>query len=249
MYQGPPQQPYGQQPGGWGPGPGSAGPQGYMVQCPTCGNGVSAAAPQCPRCGHPLARQAWAPPNKSGGGSTLLILLLVLGLVVVVSGGIAAFAYTRGAAPITASGDDPSSPGGLAPGAGGGGGAGGIGNLVGRAVRSPQVVANEEIAIPASGAQMRGFTLSSPAPVSVEVQGRKNTDKGFMVYVMPSDEWEKFKGGAGTFQQMSEFHGLDVRSFEHTGTLPAGSWAVVVQNSQNFMNTMVVQIRVVIDPK
>lgn len=248
MYQGPPQQPYGQQPGGWGPGPGSAGPQSYMVQCPTCGNGVSSAAPQCPRCGHPLARAYVAPVNKSGG-STLLVLLLVLGLVVVVAGGVGAFVFMREATPPTAAGDDPSSPGGLAPGAGGGGGVGGIGNLVGRAVRSPQVMVNEEIAIDASGAQMRGFTLSSPAPVSVEVQGRKNTDKGFMVFVMPESEWEKFKGGAGTSQQMSEFQGLKVRSFEHTGTLPAGSWAVVVQNSQNFMNTMAVQLRVVIDPK
>jgi hypothetical protein len=184
--------------------------------------------------------RAIATPNK-GGGSTLLVLLFVLGIVVLTGGGVAAYAFMSSASPPTVAGAEPT------PGAGGGGPAGGIGDLIGKEIRSPQVLFDEELAVSAAGAQMRSFTLPSPRPISVEVRGVKNSDKGFMVYVMEESEWENFK--TGKFRHVPEFEGLKIRSSEHTGALPAGSWAVVVQNSENILNTMVVQVRVVSDPK
>lgn len=51
-----------------------------------------------------------------------------------------------------------------------------------------------------------------------------------------------------TFEYVSGFQGLKVRSFSHSATLRAGAWTVVVMNSENILNTMVVRLRVVVDP-
>jgi hypothetical protein len=51
-----------------------------------------------------------------------------------------------------------------------------------------------------------------------------------------------------TFHHISALQGLKVRSFSQTATIPAGSWTVVVQNSENIFNTMVVHLRVVSNP-
>jgi hypothetical protein len=123
-------------------------------------------------------------------------------------------------------------------------GFGGIGRVLARA---PQVIADEEIAVSASGAQMRGFTLPDDRPVQVIAEGVRHADKGFMVFLMSSSETDKFAKGE-EFRHLASFEGLKVRSFEHSETVAAGSWTVVVQNSENLMNTMVVHLRIVVDP-
>ncbi|HEY1696047.1 MAG TPA: hypothetical protein VGG39_27960 [Polyangiaceae bacterium] len=179
------------------------------------------------------------------GGSSALAIVLVLVAVLGVSGGITAYLLFGRSADADPSGQAAPGGGGVTP---QGPGVGGLPSLVGRVARQPQVIVDEEIAVTAEGgAQMRSFTLPSDRPVFVEVEGRKNADKGFMVYVMASNEWENFK--SGKFRHIPEFQGLKVRSFSHTGELPAGSWAVVVANSENIFNTMVVHVRVVSDPK
>jgi hypothetical protein len=170
---------------------------------------------------------------------------MVLVLVFVVAGGVTAYFLFGRSADTEASSQSAPGGGGVTP---QGPGVGGLPSLIGNVTRQARVVVDEEVAITAEGgAQMRGFTLSEDSPVFVEVQGRTHADKGFMVYVMPSSEWEDFK--SGRFRAVTEFEGLKVRSFSHTGELPAGSWSVVVSNSENIFNTMVVHVRVVSDPK
>lgn len=115
------------------------------------------------------------------------------------------------------------------------------------AAAKPQLVLDEELAVGARGWQSRGFTLSSPAPIQVVAQGVKHADKGFTVYVMASSELEHLKQHV-EFQHISAFYGPKVRSLTRTATLGAGAWTVVVMNSENLLNTMVVHLRVVADP-
>jgi hypothetical protein len=123
----------------------------------------------------------------------------------------------------------------------------GVVGALGAAIRGTQVVVDEEIAVDARGAQMRGVTMPSERPVQVQVEGKTHADKGFTVYVMALSEWDNFQNGK-QFRQLPSFEGLKVRSFGHVETLPAGSWAVVVQNSENIFNTMVVHLKITIDP-
>lgn len=83
--------------------------------------------------------------------------------------------------------------------------------------------------------------------IQVSADGKTHADKGFTVYVMSADELDHFRSRA-TFHHISEFQGLKVRSFSHTATIPTGAWTVVVQNSENIINTMVVHLRVVSNP-
>lgn len=114
-------------------------------------------------------------------------------------------------------------------------------------VAKPQVIVDEELAVSAGGWQSRGFTLPSPRPVQVTTEGKKHTDKGFSLYVMNSSELDNFKQKT-TFKHIPAFQGLKVRSSSNTATLSAGEWIVVVANSENIINTMVVHLRVVADP-
>jgi hypothetical protein len=119
-------------------------------------------------------------------------------------------------------------------------------DLLGK-LRSPQVVVDEEVAIGAGGSQMRGFTLPGERPIQVLAEGKSNADKGFTVYVMDATNYEAFAKKA-PFRHVPSFEGLKVRSFTHSEALPPGSWCVVVQNSENIFNTMVVHLRIVSDP-
>ena len=118
---------------------------------------------------------------------------------------------------------------------------------VGGAVRGKQVVFDESLSVDSGGAQMRGFTIPSPRPVQVSVTGLKDTDKGYSVYVMNQSEWENFKAKK-EFRHIPSFEGLKVKTMTHTETLPTGSYALVVANTENIFNSMVVGVKVVTDP-
>jgi hypothetical protein len=112
---------------------------------------------------------------------------------------------------------------------------------------SPQVIVDEELAVDADGWQARSFTLASAHPIQVSAEGRSHADKGFSVYVMTSGELDHFRNKE-TFRHIPTLEGLKVRSFKKTATLAPGSWTVVVFNSENILNTMVVRLRVVAAP-
>lgn len=111
----------------------------------------------------------------------------------------------------------------------------------------PEIVADEEFTVDAGGSQMRGFGLPGPRPVKVEVLGRRDTDKGFSVYMIDQSEWDAFKAGR-KFEQYPTFEGLKVRSMTKTASMPAGRYAVVVRNSENMFNSMSVHLKITVDP-
>lgn len=129
------------------------------------------------------------------------------------------------------------------------GGTPGPGDLLG-IVRNPQTVWDESLAVSADGFQTRGFTLPDARNVQVTTTAVSNADKGYMVHVLPQTECNPTSLQPGhTIHQVPGFMGLKVRDFTHTGPVPPGSWCVVVQNSENLLNTMVVHLTVIIDPK
>ena len=106
---------------------------------------------------------------------------------------------------------------------------------------------DEEVAISAGGWQGRSFTISSPRPIQVVAEGKTHTDKGFSVYVMSSSEVEQFRQRAG-FRHIEALQGLKVRSLSRTAMLAPGAWTVIVANTENIINGMVVRLRIVSDP-
>jgi len=114
-------------------------------------------------------------------------------------------------------------------------------------IAKPQIIVDEEVAVTASGWQSRSFTLNSPRPVQVVAEGKLHANKGFTLHVMDATGLDNLQQRT-TFEYVSGFQGLKVRSFSHTATLGAGTWTVVVMNSENILNTMVVRLRVVVDP-
>lgn len=115
------------------------------------------------------------------------------------------------------------------------------------AITRPQIVVDEEVAISAGGWQGRSFSISSPRPIQVVAEGKTHTDKGFSVYVMNSSEVKHFQQRA-EFRHIEALQGLKVRALSRVATLAPGAWTVIVANTENIINGMVVRLRIVADP-
>ncbi|MBS2024275.1 MAG: hypothetical protein JST92_17880 [Deltaproteobacteria bacterium] len=114
---------------------------------------------------------------------------------------------------------------------------------------APQPIVEEELAIPSGQVQLRSFVLGQSANVSLSIDGRKHTDKGFTVYLIRGDvsEWEKVKAHKH-FDHIVGFQGLKTKAMTHSEPLPEGRYTLAVANTENLMNTMVVAIHLTIDP-
>ena len=102
--------------------------------------------------------------------------------------------------------------------------------------------------VPAGGAQIRSFNVPSGRPLLVEVQGVANADKGFSVYLIDRDQWEAFKARK-RINHYPSFEGKKVIRFRKKGTVPAGSYGVVVANTENLLMKMTVEVKIVADPE
>jgi hypothetical protein len=111
--------------------------------------------------------------------------------------------------------------------------------------QADQVVADENVTVAAHAWRGPGFTLPSPRTVHLVVDGKDHTEKGFRLYVMTAEELAKFEKKQA-FKDAPTFEGLKVHSLDKTDTLPAGSWCVVVYNSENTARAMVVHVRIVV---
>jgi len=194
-----------------------------LVKCVDCGHMVSDQAATCPVCGK-LPRNGGGTGTQTEGKPKNPILSwptrTLLGVVLGVVFFVIVFRWV---------------------------GSGQAGSAARRALRGPEVVCDEELVVEANGAQMRGLTLPSARPLLVEATALKNADKGFNVYVMEMKDWEAFSQGA-RFRYFMALSAPKVTRFRRVATLPEGSYAVVVQNSENFLKAMAVRLKVVADP-
>lgn len=109
-------------------------------------------------------------------------------------------------------------------------------------------VANEDTVMAPGEIKSFSFTTTGLTPLQVDASGLKNTDKGFDVQVCPSNDFEACSGQSrgGQCRPVGEFNGLGVRSFSHTGTLPAGRWTLFVKNSYNTFFRATVRVHAVV---
>jgi len=112
---------------------------------------------------------------------------------------------------------------------------------------SPQRLLDEELVVAAHTWHSLSFKLAAPSQVQLAVQGVRNTDKGFMLYVLSPGEYDHFQHGE-SFSYVKAFTGIKVRSLNQTAPLAAGDWVVIVQNSENIYRDMVTHVRITIDP-
>jgi hypothetical protein len=114
-------------------------------------------------------------------------------------------------------------------------------------VQPPRVIVDEDISIAAHTWESRSFTLPSAHPVQIVAEGKTHAEKGFTVHAMPTSDLEHFRKDQA-FQPLPAFEGIKVHSFTRADAFPIGSWTVVVKNSENVHNPMVVHLRIVLDP-
>lgn len=115
------------------------------------------------------------------------------------------------------------------------------------ALRHRQELCNERLSVPASGAQARSFSLSAGTAVEVEIVGVRDTAKGFTVYLMTPADWNQYAAGK-PFEVYRDFQGRKVTTMKDTKRLPAGKYMLAVINSENIINSMEVDLRIVANP-
>jgi hypothetical protein len=108
------------------------------------------------------------------------------------------------------------------------------------------VLVNKDWVVPAHEAYQQGFTLAQTAYVHLTVMGVKNTDKGFTVRIAPQEDAANCVGKAqGPCRSRADFDAFKVPGpYDHMGLVPAGSWSVFVQNSENILNKATVHVHV-----
>ena len=114
-------------------------------------------------------------------------------------------------------------------------------------MRSPQVVCDETLTIGSGGSQGRGFELPSARPVQVEITGIRDTAKGFSVFCIDPADFERFSAGQKV-PVLAAFRGQQVSSMKETHRMAAGRYMIVVNNSQNILNSLQVKLRITVDP-
>lgn len=89
---------------------------------------------------------------------------------------------------------------------------GGLPDVPKISLRSPRIVADEDLVVDAGGAQMRGFSLPSSRPVKVVIEGKQDTAKGFNVFVMEASDWPTFKARK-PFEYVPALSSMKTRSY------------------------------------
>jgi len=93
------------------------------------------------------------------------------------------------------------------------------------------------------------FTLPTAANVFVEMTPVKHADKGVRLRIVPVEDFEACAGRAqGQCRSRGDFDGFAVRSFSHTGVVPAGRWVFFVQNTENILERAIVHVHMIVNP-
>jgi len=113
------------------------------------------------------------------------------------------------------------------------------------AMADGRVFFDEDWIIDAKGAHPQSFTLPVQANVHVTATCVKNCGKGYTVRVVPPSDFPSCTGLAqGPCRSRPDFDGFKVGSYDRTATLPSGTWAVYVQNSENMVERATVHVGV-----
>lgn len=112
-----------------------------------------------------------------------------------------------------------------------------------------KTVLNQQIVVGAGGWQAHPFLVKDHnCSVNVRVVGVRDTGKGFTVHVMPGGEVEKYKAHQEA-HEIPTLSGLDVMAYDLSEDLSAGGYSVLVANTNNIINSMVVNVTVTTSPR
>ncbi len=103
-------------------------------------------------------------------------------------------------------------------------------------------ITNGQWVVPSSGAQTESFTATRPTALTASVSGVKNTDKGFRVRLVNAEDVNSCRVTGGTCRELAEWRQPRTTAFTHSGTVPAGRWAFMVENSENIFRAMTVSV-------
>jgi len=119
----------------------------------------------------------------------------------------------------------------------------------------PKVVLDEEVAVGQAKGVLLKFKvepglLPGGRNVTVTVEGKKHTDKGFAVMVaapanVAADDWN-----AGKAMKVTHLEGFwveDVKKWTHTGKVAPGEYVVGLRNEKNLLFGMTAAVRVTVD--
>jgi hypothetical protein len=106
---------------------------------------------------------------------------------------------------------------------------------------------NADWVIAARTSHMETFTANRELTLTAEVVGVKNTAKGFGVRVVNADDVTSCRVQGGTCRALAEWGHPSESRFTHTGKIPAGRWAFMVENNQNIFERATVHVQLSIE--
>lgn len=114
---------------------------------------------------------------------------------------------------------------------------------------APQELANEEWVLKPNEVHRLPVSLNKSSAVSIEATGVKNTDKGFTMGVVRTEDLDACAKAVKSCNGVAGFEVRSVRDFSKTVTVPAGRWTFFVANTENIINRASVHVHVVVDTK
>src|SRR5713226_3279191 len=115
------------------------------------------------------------------------------------------------------------------------------------ALAEPRDLVNAEWVIPANGTQYEEFTAVRELTLRAEVTGVKNTDKGFRVRVVNSEDVTSCRVKGGTCRELAGWRHPSGTSFTQTDKIPPGRWAFMVENAMNLFKGATIRVHLVVE--
>ena len=114
----------------------------------------------------------------------------------------------------------------------------GIAHAQGRA----KTVVDAEWVIKANEAHSEAFTTAQQVTLQVTVKGTKNADKGFRVRVVNAEDVTSCRVKGGTCRELPAWKQEAMKAFTKMDKIPPGKWALLVENDQNIVKSMIVHV-------
>jgi hypothetical protein len=110
------------------------------------------------------------------------------------------------------------------------------------------VVIDQDASVPTNSPQSFPFTIKEAGNVMLQVTGSQNTAKGYTVMVIDSKSAQLLAAGKKSIG-LPEFYSASDLSVKKTYTLQPGDYVLKIVNSKNLMKTMVVHIKLTLNPR
>lgn len=105
-----------------------------------------------------------------------------------------------------------------------------------------KTVVDAEWIIKAHEARSEVFTIKQQAILQADIKGTKNADKGFRVRVINAEDVTSCRVKGGTCRELPAWKQEAMKAFTKMDKIPPGKWALLVENDQNIVKSMIVHV-------